>query len=49
MNLDNQFAIAIIRKSFHLSIWTIEQFYDVKKYEDLARELRSFIVQVIIC
>lgn len=31
----------IISRSFHLSVWTIEQFYDIAVYENKARKLQS--------
>ncbi|RQO30862.1 hypothetical protein DBR32_09095 [Taibaiella sp. KBW10] len=41
MNLLQQTARTIIRKSFHLSVWTIEQFYDIAIYEQKARQLQT--------
>ena len=32
----------IIKASFHLSVWTIEQFHDMKVYEDKVNALRDF-------
>jgi len=31
----------IIKASFHLSVWMIEKFYDMKVYEDKVNELRN--------
>ncbi len=39
MNIFQQIARRIIRKSFHLSVWTIEQFYDIAVYEEKTRQL----------
>jgi len=41
MNLMQHLASAIIRNSFHLSVWTIEQFHDIALYEQKARELQE--------
>ena len=41
MNIFQHIAHAIIRKSFHLSVWTIEQFHDVALYEQKARQLEA--------
>lgn len=41
MNVFQLIARSIIRKSFHLSVWTIEQFYDIAVYEEKARELNE--------
>ena len=41
MNIFQSFAIAIIRKSFYLSVWTIEQFHDIVLYEQKVKELRE--------
>jgi hypothetical protein len=41
MNLFQHIARAIIKKSFHLSVWTIEQFHDVALYEQKARQLEA--------
>lgn len=39
MNIFQILARNIIRKSFHLSVWTIEQFYDIALYEEKTRAL----------
>ena len=39
MNILQLIAKNIIKKSFHLSVWTIEQFYDIAIYEQKVREL----------
>lgn len=36
-----QISETIIKASFHLSVWTIEHFYDMKVYEDKMSELRK--------
>lgn len=36
-----QLPETIIKASFHLSVWTIEQFHDMKVYEDKVDELRD--------
>lgn len=41
MNIFQCIARFIIRKSFHLSVWTIEQFHDIALYEQKARQLQS--------
>jgi hypothetical protein len=41
MNIFQLLARAIIKKSFHISVWTIEQFYDIAVYEQKARELQE--------
>ncbi|MEG5111040.1 hypothetical protein QUB32_30930 [Microcoleus sp. AT8-A4] len=41
MNIFQQISRAIIKKSFHLSVWTIEQFYDIALYEQKGRELKE--------
>ena len=41
MNIFQHIARAIIKKSFHLSVWTIEQFHDVALYEQKARQLEA--------
>jgi hypothetical protein len=41
MNLMQHLATAIIKNSFHLSAWTIEQFHDIALYEQKARELQQ--------
>ncbi len=41
MNIFQQLARAIIKRSFHSSVWTIEQFYDIALYEQKARKLRE--------
>ncbi|KAA2242640.1 hypothetical protein F0L74_08895 [Chitinophaga agrisoli] len=39
MNIFQSIARRIIRHSFHLSVWTIEQFYDIAVYEEKTRQL----------
>lgn len=39
MNIFQLIARSIIRKSFHLSVWTIDQFHDIKIYKDKERRL----------
>jgi len=34
-------ARTIIKKSFHVSVWTIEQFHDIAIYEQKARQLQE--------
>lgn len=41
MNIFQLIARSIIRKSFHLSVWTIEQFYDIAVYEAKNRQLED--------
>lgn len=41
MNPFQQLARAIIKRSFHVSVWTIEQFYDIAVYEMKARKLKE--------
>ena len=41
MNILQQLSRAIIRKSFHLSVWTIEQFYDIALYEQKVKQLNE--------
>jgi hypothetical protein len=41
MNIFQIIARTIIKKSFHLSVWTIEQFHDIAIYEQKARELKQ--------
>ncbi|TWV99811.1 hypothetical protein [Chitinophaga pinensis] len=41
MNILQVAARWIIRKSFHLSVFTIEQFYDIAIYEEKTRELSA--------
>lgn len=41
MNILQHISRAIISRSFHLSVWTIEQFYDIALYENKARELQA--------
>ena len=41
MNILQHIARFIIKKSFHLSVWTIEQFHDIALYEQKARQLQS--------
>lgn len=41
MNIFQHISRIITKKSFHLSVWTIEQFYDIALYEEKARELKD--------
>jgi len=41
MNIFQFIARAIIRRSFHLSVWTIEQFHDIALYEQKAKLLND--------
>jgi hypothetical protein len=41
MNIFQHLAQRIIKKSFHLSVWTIEQFHDIAIYEQRARQLQE--------
>ena len=41
MNILQNIARTIIKKSFHLSVWTIEQFHDIAIYEQKAKELQT--------
>ena len=41
MNIFQIIARTIIKKSFHLSVWTIEQFYDIAIYEQKAKQLNE--------
>jgi hypothetical protein len=41
MNIFQIIARTIIKKSFHLSVWTIEQFHDIADYEIKARQLHE--------
>ncbi len=41
MNIFQIIARTIIKKSFHLSVWTIEQFHDITVYEQKARQLKE--------
>ena len=41
MNIFQILARTIIKKSFHLSVWTIEQFNDIAIYEQKTRELKE--------
>lgn len=41
MNIFQITARTIIKKSFHLSVWTIEQFHDMAVYEQKARQLKE--------
>ena len=41
MNIFQHIARTIIKKSFHLSVWTIEQFHDITIYEQKARQLQE--------
>ncbi len=41
MNIFQHIARAIIKKSFYLSVWTIEQFYAIAEYEHKTRQLKE--------
>lgn len=41
MTIFQHLARSIIKKSFHFSVWTIEQFHDVKLYEQKTDELKK--------
>ena len=41
MNIFQHLARTIIKKSFRLSVWTIEQFHDIAIYEQKTRELQE--------
>ncbi|MGN7787722.1 hypothetical protein ACTJIJ_24525 [Niabella sp. 22666] len=41
MNIVQQIARTIISKSFHLSVWTIEQFHNMDVYEQKMSELEQ--------
>lgn len=41
MNILQIIARTIIKKSFHLSVWTIEQFHDIAVYEQKTRQLQE--------
>lgn len=41
MNILQHLSTTIIKKSFHLSVWTIEQFHDIALYEQKARQLHK--------
>jgi hypothetical protein len=41
MNILQHISRTIIKKSFHLSVWTIEQFNDIALYEQKASELHE--------
>lgn len=41
MNIFQIIARTIIKQSFHLSVWTIEQFHDIAVYEQKARQLQE--------
>src|SRR3954466_9334517 len=41
MNIFQYTARTIIRKSFNLSVWTIEQFYDIAVYEQKSKQLQE--------
>src|ERR1044072_2341793 len=41
MNIFQLISRTIIKKSFHLSVWTIEQFHDIAVYEQKARKLHE--------
>ena len=41
MNILQNIARTIIKKSFHLSVWTIEQFHDIAIYEQKAKKLQT--------
>lgn len=42
MNIFQTTAQAIIKKSFHFSVWIIEQFHDIAVYEQKVRQLKEF-------
>lgn len=41
MNILQKLARKIIKKSFNLSVWTIQQFYDMSVYEEKMSQLRN--------
>ena len=41
MNIFQHIARSIIKRSFHLSVWTIEQFHDIALYEQKAKKLQE--------
>lgn len=41
MNIFQIVARTVIKKSFHLSVWTIEQFNDIAIYEQKSRQLQK--------
>ena len=41
MNIFQHLARKIIKKSFHLSVWTIEQFHDIAIYEKRVSQLQK--------
>jgi len=41
MNIFQIIARTIIKQSFHLSVWTIEQFHDIAVYEQKTRQLQE--------
>lgn len=41
MNIFQIIARTIIKKSFHFSVWTIEQLHDIAVYEQKARQLKE--------
>lgn len=41
MNLIQHLSRAIIKNTFHLSVWTIEQFHDIAVYEQKASKLNE--------
>lgn len=41
MNVFQHLSRAIIKRSFHLSVWTIEQFHDIALYEQKVRQLKE--------
>src|SRR6476659_5336677 len=41
MNIFQIIARRIIKNSFHMSVWTIEQFHDIALYEQKARQLKE--------
>lgn len=41
MKIFQHLARNIIRRSFQLSVWTIEQFYDIAVYEEKTRQLNA--------
>lgn len=41
MNIFQLIARSIIKRSFHLSVWTIEQFHDIALFEQKAKKLQE--------
>jgi hypothetical protein len=41
MNIFQLLARKILKRTFHVSVWTIERFYDIALYEQKTRELRQ--------